>query len=85
MNLLAYIERKHPVGTTVSGILGGAFSGSMKYLQPITEVVSLLGAVLGLFVAAVSAWMKWQAWRHSVKCRRAPYQEPPPEVDDVPM
>ena len=64
MKLLASIDEKNPIFTTFAGVVGGAASFIMPFLDHVAHVAQILGTIAGATIAVISLIIKIRHWRN---------------------
>lgn len=64
VKLLAQIDEKNPLFTTLAGVTGGAASLIMPFLDTVAHVAQIIGTMAGATIAVMSLVVKIRHWRN---------------------
>jgi hypothetical protein len=79
VKLLATTDERNPLFTTSAGIIGGAVSFIMPFLDTITHISQAIGTTCG---AVLTVWALWEKFRAARK--RKLLKAIPPKVTNDP-
>lgn len=83
MNLLEHLNNRHPIASAVLGIAGAAGGWFFAHIEEINQIGGLIGLFLGLYIASITAALKYREWRNRNSRFRSPEDQKKWEEDNL--